>query len=66
VECENEKPQELRSESSPGSVGKSSLVHNVAEEFPGDAGGLCSRGGWEERVGNERFFCSSLSIVAKL
>jgi hypothetical protein len=29
----------------------------AAEEFPGDAGGLCSRGGWEEMVGSERLFC---------
>ena len=39
---------------------------NVAEEFPGDAGGLCSREGREEKVGSERFFWFSLSIVDKL
>jgi hypothetical protein len=38
----------------------------AAEEFHGDVGGLCSRGGWEEMAGSEIFLCFCLSIVAKL
>jgi hypothetical protein len=36
------------------------------QKFYGDAVGLYSRGGWEEKAGNEKFFYLSLSIVAKL
>jgi len=39
---------------------------STSEEFLADARGLCSREGREEKAGSERFFCFSLSIVAKL
>jgi hypothetical protein len=66
MECESEKPQDLRIEISPNQRG--SLLGSTvgAEEFPGGVKGWWTRGRQLGRTGSEKLFCFSLSKVAKL